>query len=151
MEENTTTEETVDLGGRPKANIDWKKIEELLIAGCSAPEIAGYFGCSDRTLYARCETDLGIKYSEFSQEKRSKGEALIRAHQYAKALGLTDKGDNTLLIWLGKNRLKQSESPVDTAIAEKTLENYEAVMNQLSSLREPLSIDESNNKADKKS
>ena len=114
MQENIQSNETVKRGpGQPKSIIDWKKVDELLIAGCTAPEIAGYFGCSVRTLYTRCETDNNVLYSEYSQEKCSKGDSILRAHQYAKALGLTEKGDNTLLIWLGKTRLKQKEDPLE--------------------------------------
>lgn len=98
--------------GRPKADIDWKKVDELLISGCSGAEIAGYFGLNPATLYDRCQTDNKKMFSEYSQEKTAKGDSILRAHQYAKALGLTEKGDNTLLIWLGKCRLKQRENDV---------------------------------------
>jgi len=96
--------------GQPKANIDWKKVDELLIGGCLGTEIAGYLGISTYTLYDRCMSDNGVLFSQYSQDKHAKGDSILRAHQYAKALGLTEKGDNTLLIWLGKTRLKQIDS-----------------------------------------
>ncbi len=152
MEENLQVAEVEKRGpGHPKSVLDWDKIDELLIAGCTAPEIAGFFGCSVRTLYTRCETDKGVLYSAYSQEKNAKGESLLRVQQFAKSLGLTDMGDNTLLIWLGKNRLKQSESPVETALAEKALENFDAVMSQLSSLRSDLKIEDNKINEDNKS
>lgn len=93
-----------------KIEIDWKVVDDLFIAGCPGTEVAGRIGCHPDTLYKRIEDKYDTAYSAYLQEKRSKGDALLRAHQYAKALGLTDKGDNTLLIWLGKCRLKQRDT-----------------------------------------
>lgn len=110
MEDNTQSSETEKRGrGQPKADIDWKKVDDLLIAGCMGTGIAAYIGISPETLYDRCLIDKGKLFSRYSQEKKEKGDEILRAHQYAKAIGLTDKGDNTLLIWLGKTRLKQRE------------------------------------------
>ena len=103
--------------GATPLEIDWKKVEELMMAGCHGVEIAGYLGIHPNTLYIRVEEKYKCGYREFLHEKKSKGESLLRAHQYAKALGLTDKGDNTLLIWLGKTRLEQRESQANTNLA----------------------------------
>lgn len=104
----------MNVGGRPQAEINWDKVKSLLEAGCSGREIAGNIGISAHTLYDRCMTDNNIEFSKFSQQFHAKGESRLLAHQYAKALGLTTEGDNTLLIWLGKVRLKQKEnSPID--------------------------------------
>lgn len=97
--------------GRPQADIDWKRVDDLLIVGCSGREIAASIGLNPATLYDRCEKDHGIPFSEYSQGKYAKGESILRAHQFAKAIGKTTEGDNTLLIWLGKNRLSQKEKP----------------------------------------
>jgi hypothetical protein len=93
-------------GGRPKADIDWNYVNELLTAGCSGREIAGEIGLNCNTIYDRCEKDHGISFSEYSQQFYAKGDTLIRKKQFDKAI---KEGDNTLLIWLGKNRLKQSD------------------------------------------
>lgn len=96
--------------GRPKANIEWKKVEELLMAGCSGAEIAANFGISPHTIYDRCLTDNNIPFSDYSQQFYAKGESLLRAVQYSKAV----KGDTAMLVWLGKNRLKQRDKEEDT-------------------------------------
>lgn len=96
-------------GGRPKAIIDWDLVNDLLIAGCSGAEIAGELGLYPNTIYDRCEKDHGLPFSEYSQQFYSKGNAILRRHQFLKSIGKTDVGDNTLLIWLGKTRLKQKE------------------------------------------
>ena len=99
-------------GGRPPAKIDWVKVEELTVAGCLGSEIAGVFGIAPSTLYEHVEKNYGIKFSEFRQQFLSKGDAYIRASQYKKAL----KGDNSMLIWLGKNRLGQSDKTAEEKV-----------------------------------
>lgn len=94
---------------RPEKEIDWKKVDDLLTAGCLGTEIAGYFDMHPNTFYGKVEDKYKMSFTSYSQEKKAKGESILRAHQYAKALGITEKGDNTLLIWLGKQRLNQRD------------------------------------------
>jgi len=135
--------------------IDWKKVDDLLLSGCTGTEVAAYLGCHPDTLYIRVEKEYGMAFSAYLAEKRSKGESLLRAHQYAKALGYTEKGDNTLLIWLGKQRLSQREPESINAalVAEADIKRHEALMAQIVSLQEERarSISESKSKAEAKS
>lgn len=109
--------------GRPKADLNWEEINQLLVAGCSGVEIAGYCGVDPATIYDRCEKDNNKPFSAYSQEMKAKGQSILRAHQYAKALGKTDKGDNTLLIWLGKQRLDQKDKPIQQGEQDEFIEN----------------------------
>lgn len=93
------------MAGRPEIIIDWKKVDQLLEAGCHTTEIASYFGVSTDSFYNRCLKDKGINFSAYSQEKRRRGDSLLRAKQYEVAM----KGDKTMLVWLGKNRLDQKD------------------------------------------
>lgn len=93
------------VAGRPPVKLDWDEIGKLMIAGCSTASIARQFGVSDRTLYDRCEQDLGMKLSHFSQEKRTKGDNLLRQAQFKNAM----EGNTSMQIWIGKNRLDQSD------------------------------------------
>jgi hypothetical protein len=114
--------------GRPRADINWDEVGELLEAGCSGREIAGYLGLEPHTIYDRCLQDNKMPFSTYSSQFYAKGEMILRAHQYAKALGKTKEGDNTLLIWLGKNRLKQkdmSDEELQTKL-DKELEKKKA-------------------------
>lgn len=90
---------------RPPADINWSEVDKLLEAGCTGTEIAGYIGIHPETLYRRCEEDNKIGFTGYSAEKHAKGETLLRAKQFSEAM----KGDRGMLIWLGKNRLKQSD------------------------------------------
>ena len=49
---------------KTKVKIDWKQVENLLMAGCSGVEIAASLGIHENTLYKRCKDDL--KYESFT-------------------------------------------------------------------------------------
>lgn len=99
-----TTEEQTK-AGRPVIEIDMKKVDFFIEAGCSGCEIASMLGIHHDTLYDRIRDEHGVLFSEYSAKRRPKGDASIRVKQYQKAL----QGDNHMLIWLGKNRLKQKD------------------------------------------
>ena len=46
-----------------------------------------------------------MNFSSYLAEKRAHGNSLLRAKQYEIAMS----GDKTMLVWLGKNRLEQSD------------------------------------------
>ena len=94
-------------GGRPKKPIDGKRVIYLASRGLTTDEIAALEDCSDRTLQKRFFAQL--------EKGRSICNASLRSKQVEKALGLTTTGDTTMLIWLGKNRLGQSDKhEIDT-------------------------------------
>lgn len=124
-----------DEGGRPYKKIDWDKADELLLCGCTGVEVAAYFGMHPDTFYCRVLKEKKVGFTEYSSEKKSNGEALIREAQFKKALGLSKKGDNTLLIWLGKQRLGQKESISENVFNEETEKKYQAIMDQLNQLQ----------------
>lgn len=92
---------------RPQIPIDWTMVDRYLEADCSGTEISGVIGCHPHTLYERCVQEKGITFSEYSAQKRSKGDGLLRIKQFTEAM----IGDRGMLIWLGKNRLGQREEP----------------------------------------
>ena len=91
--------------GRPKVEIDWAQVGKLLEAGATAEGIAATIGCDTKTLYNRCEADNKLPFSAFSQQKRAKGDELLRVAQFKQAIG----GNTSMLIWLGKQRLNQTD------------------------------------------
>jgi len=109
----------VDLGGRPVKDIDWDKVDELLMAGCFTTEIAANIGVHKNTLYQRCEKEKGCGFSAYSQEKKAKGESLLRKVQYDVAMS----GDRTMLVWLGKQRLDQHDkAKIEQTVIDKESE-----------------------------
>lgn len=87
--------------------VDWTQIEELTMAGCSGIEIAAHFGITPHQLYVRCADDRNQAWSYFSQIYYEKGNSLLKVQQFKQAL----EGDRVMLIWLGKQRLGQKETP----------------------------------------
>ena len=124
------------LKGRPEKTIDWDLVDELLEAGCSGQEIAPYFNIHPDTLYNRTHERYGMLFSAYSEIMSSKGEACLRAVQFGKAVGKVDKGDNTMLVWLGKNRLKQKETPNEITVSKETLDHFSTAMAQMRELQE---------------
>jgi len=97
--------------GRAIKLIDWKRVDELLLAGCHGTEIAPHFDMHVQTFYDRVSLEKGMSFTEYSTKKQKHGDSIIREVQFNKAL----KGDNVLLIWLGKNRLTQREIPIEVS------------------------------------
>lgn len=114
--------------GRPEKPIDWDRVNELLEAGCLGTEIAPHFDLHYTNFYDRVEKKYGMSFTEYASKIRQKGHSCLREKQYKKAL----RGDNTLLIWLGKNRLGQKEHPDQDNFKVEDLEKFTAIMNLLS-------------------
>jgi hypothetical protein len=91
--------------GRKKANIDWGKVDQMLMAGCNGVEVAASIGIHPDTLYLRCEEDNNMGFSQYSAAKKASGDRLLKMKQFDLAV----KGDRTMLVWLGKQRLGQSD------------------------------------------
>ncbi len=108
--------------GRPRALIDWQQVGKLLEADCQIMGIAAIMGVSTDTLYTRCQTDNKMDFSAFSQQKKAKGDEQLRVKQYQTAMG----GNVTMQIWLGKQRLTQSEkSEVKSDVTQRTTANLD--------------------------
>jgi hypothetical protein len=82
------------------------------------------------TFYDRVRLEKGICFTEYQLQRACEGESMIRETQFLKAIGKTEKGDNTMLIWLGKNRLKQ----VDKQPEEKATETIGLIHNMITKL-----------------
>lgn len=93
--------------GRPEKPIDWDLVDRLLSYGCTGTQIAARMDIHEDTLYARTIKEKNCFFSEYLASKQKKGETYLLEKQHEVAL----EGDRTLLVWLGKQRLKQSEDP----------------------------------------
>jgi hypothetical protein len=91
--------------------------------GSNAMQVAAALGIHHDTLYNRCEQDLGVTFSAFYQEKWQKGNDLLHQSQFKNAL----KGNATIQIWLGKQRLNQKDNNEQT-IDPKSAERLEALL-----------------------
>lgn len=116
--------------GRPVKEINWDLVDELLLAGCEGTEISPHFDMHPHTFYDRVQIEKGMLFTDYRLEKKSKGESILRHTQFKKAIGVTDKGDNTLLIWLGKQRLSQKENS-EISVSPETIKTFVSVMDNI--------------------
>lgn len=91
--------------GRKKINIDWNKVDNALMAGSNGVQVAAMLGIHYDTLVNACKRDHNSNFSDYLRTKREKGNNLLLAKQYDLAM----KGDRGMLIWLGKQRLNQTD------------------------------------------
>ena len=104
--------------GRPKKKISQKQFESLCAIQCTEEEICDVLEVTDKTLTKWCKETYNKPFSEVFREKRALGKASLRRNQWK----LAEKGNSTMQIWLGKQILKQSESPLQDEIKLKELE-----------------------------
>jgi hypothetical protein len=90
---------------RPEHPIDWEQVEKLCQIQCTQEEIASVIGCCLDTLQNRCAKEFNISFSEFFAQKKLGGKASLRRKQWA----LAEDGNATMLVWLGKNVLGQTD------------------------------------------
>ena len=86
---------------RPKKyKIDSLELEKLASFGCSNRDIADFYGCT--------ESLISKSYSSFITKGRAKRKIKLRQLQWRAA----ERGNVSMLIWLGKQYLGQSEHPM---------------------------------------
>ena len=89
--------------GRPEIEITKEKLCGMQ---CTLVEIAGFFNCSEDTIENWCKkTYKGQTFSEVFKRKSAKGKISVRRKQFQVA----ESGNATMLIWLGKQYLGQTE------------------------------------------
>ena len=83
--------------GRPRADIQETKVEQLASFGCTNSEIAAFFDVNESTIRR--------SFAEYLTKGRETGKIRLRQMQWKAA----EKGNVSMLIWLGKQVLRQSE------------------------------------------
>lgn len=89
-----------------KKDINPEQVHKLAAIGCTDKEIGEIVGCSHDTLTRRFRDELDAG--------RANGRASLRRKQWEIALG----GNVTMLIWLGKQYLEQSDKIESKAIED---------------------------------
>lgn len=99
-DEDIVTGEPKDpsVGGKPRKEIDEVQVIKLAQLGCTSEEIGDIVGLDGSNIRRR--------YGDLLKAVKSESKSAIRRAQLNKALN----GDTTMLIWLGKNWLKQSDA-----------------------------------------
>lgn len=114
----------------------------MLEAGCDGTEVAATLGIHPDTLYNTCERDHKTGFSAYSATKRASGDRLLKVKQFEIAM----TGDRTMLVWLGKQRLGQSEKSEfkgdqtnRNVVADMTDEELNAEIDRLERIRKAIS------------
>lgn len=104
------------MAGRPQAKIDIEEFEKLCQMQCTEKEIAAFFGVHIDTLNNWClrtfedENGNPMTFKNVYADKRRGGFCSLRRAQWMKAV--YDKNP-TMLIWLGRNYLGQTDKGAD--------------------------------------
>lgn len=95
---------------RPKAEINWQRVDQMLMAQCDGVMIADSLGVHPDTLYKACERDHKLTFTAYSQQKRSKGVATAREIFYRQAWVDNNDGQQATrqIFWL-KNHADMSD------------------------------------------
>lgn len=93
--------------GRPRISIDWDQVEKMCAIHCTGEEQAAILGVSYDTLNRACQREHDMSFAEYFKQKASHGKMSLRRKQYTTAMD----GNTTMLVWLGKNWLGQSDQP----------------------------------------
>jgi hypothetical protein len=115
--------ETVNNTGRPERIIndtEWKFINQMLAAQCDGASIARHFGMHPDSFYSKVVDKYGEEFgistfSAYQQIKRTEGLEMLRNKQFELAM----TGDKTMLVWLGKQLLKQRDQIEQTISVPK--------------------------------
>lgn len=92
--------------GRPYKELDKAIFEQLCAMMCTKWEIADFFSCDEDTVNNWCKRIYGKTFSEVWKEKNARGRISVRRAQYKAGV---EEGNITMLIWLGKQYLEQTE------------------------------------------
>lgn len=116
--------------GRKPIQFDWESIDTLLMIACTGEEIASVLGVDYDTIQSRCKKEKNIDFSEYIKNGINKNfKPSLRRTQRTVALGKMDSEGNwtekpnvTMLIWLGKQYLGQSDKSDITTGGDKITE-----------------------------
>jgi hypothetical protein len=95
--------------GRPPIEIDPAQVEAMAAIGCTPQEVGAVLGCSDQTIRGRF------------LEEMEKGRASMKMSLRRRQVKAAENGNITMLIWLGKQYLGQSDK---TEISEGPTDIY---------------------------
>jgi hypothetical protein len=93
------------MAGRPRAEIDYGKLERMCELQMTQEHIAYVLGISTDTLDTRIKEHYGTNFSVLFAKKREVGKMALREKMFEVAMS----GNTTMLIWLSKQWLEMRE------------------------------------------
>ena len=101
-------------------NINQEQFEKLCGMQCTKDEIAGLFDVSGDTLLEWCKNTYNMDFSTIYKIKSQGGKVSLRRAQFKSAV---EKLNPTMLVWLGKQYLNQTEKVEAVTNADVNLNN----------------------------
>jgi DNA-binding MarR family transcriptional regulator len=91
--------------GPKPLKIDWKEFDALCAVQCTLAEIALHYDVSEDTIERAVQKQWQMRFADYYRQKRRKGFISLRHKQWQ----LAAQGNPTMLVWLGKQWLGQSD------------------------------------------
>ena len=101
----------------PRVPINWVDFDKLCAMQCTVLEIAEWFNCSEETIKRAVKRAKHMTFEQYAAAKRTQGHIALRRRQFEVA----NKGNVTMLIWLGKQWLGQRDK-TETTTRDLSLE-----------------------------
>jgi hypothetical protein len=108
LELEPTLGKSTNKGGRPRKEIDQHYFEGLCEIQCTLEDIAHVLHVSEDTIERWCERTYELGFADTFKKFSATGKTSLRRYQF----DLAKKGNPTMLIWLGKQYLGQSDKPI---------------------------------------
>lgn len=112
---------------RPRKEINWDEFDKLCQLHATQTEIASWFAISVDTIDRAVKRTHGVGFAEYYAQKAAGGKISLRRQQWQMAM----KGDKTMLIWLGKQHLEQSDKMDQRTKNEHTVREVPATPESL--------------------
>lgn len=96
---------TTSKGGRPEKHIDYKQLDKFCAIHCTGEECAALLDMDYDTLNRKLKEEGHGGFTDYFTQKSANGKASLRRRQFQAA----NEGNPTMLIWLGKQWLGQSD------------------------------------------
>ena len=96
-------------GGRPRKELNQETFEGLCEIQATLEEIAGVLRVSEDTVERWCKRTYELGFADAHKKFSATGKTSLRRYQF----DLAKKGNATMLIWLGKQYLGQTDKPTD--------------------------------------
>lgn len=93
---------------RPKIEIDFDMVKKLCAIQCTGQEIADVLDVSYDTLERRVKEVYQISFADYIKKHSANGKMSLRRKQHEVAMN----GNTTMLVWLGKQYLGQTDKQV---------------------------------------
>ena len=111
---------------RPKIEIDFDMVKKLCAIQCTGQEIADVLDVSYDTVERRVKEVYQISFADYIKKHSANGKMSLRRKQHEVAMN----GNTTMLVWLGKQYLGQTDKQiVDNTSSDGSMTPHAPVFN----------------------